>query len=114
MNPAVFGVIALGVVLGIVMLFFLGYAIRAWLEARRQDEEKIAEQMVRDESFTNLDRATELIDQMYDMRAIQRELKSAFAGRELDGGAIAAMKHPLYIQAEEKLRELHDDLMILI
>lgn len=62
----------------------------------------------------NLERALALVERIERMRAIQRELRSAFARSELDGGAKAAPDHPLYRDAEAELERLHAALMILI
>lgn len=62
----------------------------------------------------NLDKAVEIIGRIQKLRDVQRELKSAFARSELDGGAKAALQHPLYLAAQAKLDQLHDDLMVLI
>ena len=66
------------------------------------------------ERRTNLDDAAEIIAEIDTLRAVQRELRSAFARSELDGGAKAAPMHPLYADAEGRLAQLHDALMILI
>lgn len=63
---------------------------------------------------TNLDDAIAIVDQIDRVRAVQRELKAAFARSELDGGAKAAVDHPLYLEAAAKLEELHDEMMGLI
>ncbi|QIG59022.1 hypothetical protein SEA_RUBYRALPH_14 [Microbacterium phage RubyRalph] len=63
---------------------------------------------------TNLDDAIEIVAEIDRVRSVIRELKAAFAKSELDGGAKAAPSHPLYIQAQEKLDELHDQLMMVI
>ncbi|QNJ55997.1 hypothetical protein SEA_RASPUTIA_107 [Microbacterium phage Rasputia] len=66
------------------------------------------------EHRTNLEDALVLIEQIDAIRSVQRELKSAFAKSELDGGAKAAFTHPLYVQAQEQLDRLHDQLMMII
>lgn len=63
--------------------------------------------------ITNLDRAADIITAIDRARAVQRELKSAFARSGLDGGAKAALNHPLYLDAQDELDRLHDALMIL-
>lgn len=63
---------------------------------------------------TNLDDALEIVAEIDQVRSILRELKSAFARSELDGGVKAAPRHPLWIQAEERLAELHEQLMMVI
>ena len=62
----------------------------------------------------NLDNALSTLERIERLRALQRELRAAFARRELDGGAKAAFEHPLYLESEDELRSLHDELMILI
>lgn len=65
-------------------------------------------------SRTNLDDALEIVHEIDDVRSVIRELKAAFARSELDGGAKAAPSHPLYVEAEERLAALHDQLMMVI
>lgn len=62
----------------------------------------------------NLDDALALVEEIDRVRAVQRELRAAFARSELDGGAKAAPAHPLYIEAEARLAQLHEQLMLLI
>ena len=62
----------------------------------------------------NLDDALAILDRIERLRALQRELRAAFVRSELDGGAKGALGHPLYIEAEDQLRSLHDQLMILV
>lgn len=64
--------------------------------------------------LTNLERAAAIIAEIEQVRAVQRELRSAFAGSELDGGAKAAVEHPLYQDATRRLAALHEALMLLI
>ncbi|QUE25562.1 hypothetical protein SEA_SADLAD_15 [Microbacterium phage SadLad] len=66
------------------------------------------------EQRTNIDDALEIVAEIDRVRSVIRELKAAFAKSELDGGAKAAPSHPLYIQAQAKLDELHDQLMQVI
>lgn len=66
------------------------------------------------ETRTNIDDALDIVAEIDQVRAVLRELKAAFARSELDGGAKAAPRHPLYIQCEERLATLHDQLMLLI
>ena len=63
---------------------------------------------------TNIDDAIELVREIGQARAVLRELKAAFARSELDGGVKAAPKHPLYVECEERLATLHEQLMMLI
>lgn len=62
----------------------------------------------------NLDDALAIVDRIERIRSLQRELRGAFARSELDGGAKEAAAHPLYLEAEDELRSLHDELVILI
>lgn len=64
--------------------------------------------------MTNLDDAIEIVRQINDVRQVQRELKSAFTGRALDGGQKAALEHPLYLDAQNALAALHEQLTLLI
>lgn len=65
-------------------------------------------------SRTSLDDALEIVRDVDRVRAVMRELKAAFARSELDGGVKAAPQHPLYIECEERLAALHDQLMMVI
>lgn len=105
------GFIALACILGIIVCAFVGWMFWRWAEARQ------AEAALRDMTAamqTNVDDAVDLISRIECLRAVQRELKSAFARSDLDGGAKAALSHPLYIQVQEELDELHDQLMMLV
>ena len=62
----------------------------------------------------NLAIAIQLTWEIQQVRAARDELKSAFARSELDGGVKATYHHPLYIQAQERLTELHEQLMMVI
>lgn len=62
----------------------------------------------------NLADAMQIVEEADRVRAVIRELKSAFAKSELDGGVAAAPRHPLYIAAQARLDELHDQLMMVI
>lgn len=66
------------------------------------------------ERRTNIDDALEIVHQIDQVRAVIRELKAAFARSELDGGVKAAPRHPLYIQCEQRLETLHEQLMMVI
>lgn len=63
---------------------------------------------------TNIDDALEIVHEIDRVRAVIRELKAAFARSELDGGVKAARRHPLYIQCEQHLEVLHEQLMMVI
>lgn len=63
---------------------------------------------------TNIDDAIEVVCEIDQVRAVQRELKAAFARSELDGGVKAAPSHPLYIECEERLATLHEQLILII
>jgi len=62
----------------------------------------------------NLDKAVQIVAELDRLRAVQRELKAAFKNDELDGGWKAALDHPLYQQASERIAALQEDLKILI
>lgn len=101
-------IVALATILGILVSLFIGYAIRQWWEARREEDARAAE------AWTNLDDALLIVEQIDRVRSVQRELKASFARSELDGGAKAALSHPLYLDAEHELDSLHERLMLLI
>jgi len=63
---------------------------------------------------TNIDDAIEIVRDIERVRLVVMELKSAFAKSELDGGVKAVVKHPLYIEAQERLNLLHEQLMMVI
>lgn len=62
----------------------------------------------------NLEDAKELIKEISELKEIQRRLKDAFAKDELDGGALAALDHPLYLQAAEEIKRLEEEFKQLI
>lgn len=63
---------------------------------------------------TNIDDALEIVAEVDRVRSVIRELRAAFARSELDGGVKAAPQHPLYIECEERLAALHEQLMMAI
>lgn len=65
-------------------------------------------------SRTNIDDAIEIVHEIDQVRAVQRELKAAFARSELDGGVRAAPSHPLYVECVQRLEALHEQLMMVI
>lgn len=67
-----------------------------------------------DVEINNLWRAAHLVEQISEVRGVVAELKSAFARNELDGGVKATYDHPLYIQAQARLAELHEQLMMVV
>lgn len=67
-----------------------------------------------DVEINNLWRAAHLVEQISEVRGVVAELKSAFARNELDGGVKATYDHPLYIQAQARLAELHEQLLMVI
>lgn len=105
------GFIALACILGIIVCAFVGWMFWRWAEARKA-ETTMADMFTA--MRTNVDDAADIVWQISIRRDIQRELKSAFARSDLDGGAKAALSHPLYIQVQEELDELHDQLMMLV
>lgn len=68
----------------------------------------------RNPEVDNLWRAVQIVRETDQLRGVVAELKSAFARNELDGGVKAASDHPLYIQAQARLTELHEQLVVLI
>ena len=63
---------------------------------------------------SNLEIATGIVREIEQVRGVVAELKSAFARNQLDGGVKAAYTHPLYIQAQARLAELHEQMMMVI
>jgi len=66
------------------------------------------------EDHSNLDKALGLVTDIARLKDVQRAVKNMFAHRELDGGVKAAFDHPLYTQAEKRIEELEEALIILI
>lgn len=66
------------------------------------------------DSYDNLDRAEEIVGRIEIVRKVRAEIVAAFARDELDGGRKAAFAHPLYLQAEARLTDLHEQLKGLI
>ncbi|AYB70122.1 hypothetical protein SEA_ONEIAGILLIAN_12 [Microbacterium phage OneinaGillian] len=62
---------------------------------------------------TNIDDALEIVADIQKLYSVQRELKAAFARSELDGGVKAAPSHPLYVECEERLEKLRDQLKMV-
>jgi hypothetical protein len=62
----------------------------------------------------NLDRARMITTEIMELGTLQGALKAAFRNDELDGGWKAALDHPLYIQAEERIVSLREELRGLI
>lgn len=110
MPPTMLPVIVLSVILLSFVSVFVGVAVQRWREARSSENEAAEKAAQR----TNLEDAVDLIVEIDRVRAVMRELKSAFAKSELEGGVKAALRHPLYLQAEDELAELHDQLKGLI
>ena len=67
-----------------------------------------------DAEVDNLWRATRVVRELERVRGVVAELKSAFARNELDGGVKAAYTHPLYVQAQARIAELHQQLLTVI
>lgn len=85
---------------------------QAWINERTMPWEFDAVDL--DVLPTNLDDARAIVAEIHEIRAVQTELRSAFARRELDGGARAAFDHPLYLDAVRALEALHERLTLLI
>ena len=65
-------------------------------------------------SINNLVQARDIVRAIQDLKQIQTALKAAFAHRELDGGPTAALRHPLYLQAQRTIDNLEETLTQLI
>lgn len=68
----------------------------------------------RSAGWTNRQKAQAIAVEMEELRTIQKELKGAFHESGLDGGWKAALQHPLYVEAEEELKRLREQMMLLI
>lgn len=62
---------------------------------------------------TDLDDALHITARIAAVLALQVQLKAAFAKRELDGGALAALDHPLWARTVAELDSLRDELVQL-
>lgn len=67
-----------------------------------------------DHARNNLDDAREIVNEIAELRAAQEELKRAFKNDDLEGGWRAALTHPLYLSAAERIETLHEQLKGLI
>lgn len=66
------------------------------------------------EPHSNLGKALSLVEDITKLRAVQKAVRDMFARRELEGGVKAAFDHPLYLQAQARIEELEEALIILI
>lgn len=62
----------------------------------------------------DLARAAEIVDEVEALKRLQAELRRAFAGDELDGGWKTALEHPIYLKADARITNLHEELKGLI
>lgn len=62
----------------------------------------------------SLQKATVIVASIESYRAVQREIKAAFVGDELNGGPKGALTHPLYLLAQARIAELHEEMKELI
>jgi len=67
-----------------------------------------------DDKWTNIDRGLEITARITGIIAMRTQLKAAFAGSELDGGALAAYDHPLWKSTDLELATLREALMLLV
>lgn len=63
---------------------------------------------------SNLDKAIRISEEIDALQNVMKKLKSAFVHRELEGGVKAAFTHPLYLEAEQRIAELEEQLTLLI
>lgn len=64
--------------------------------------------------FANLDKGKRIVKEIEACKGVQQMLKNTFATRGLEGGALAALDHPLYLEAEKRIRVLQEDFTQLI
>lgn len=62
----------------------------------------------------SLQKAVVIVASIDGYRAVMREIKAAFVGDELNGGPKGALTHPLYLQAQARIAELHEEMKGLI
>lgn len=64
--------------------------------------------------YANLEKAKRIVTEIDQCRSVQQRLKDTFSRRGLDGGAMAAMDHPLYLEAQKRIDVLQEDFVVLI
>lgn len=64
--------------------------------------------------YSNLGKAVIIQYNIAELKAVQKALKDAFAHRALDGGALAALEHPLYLDAQRAIDRLEEEFTQLI
>lgn len=64
--------------------------------------------------YSNLGKAVIIRKELAELQDVQKGLKAAFAHRELDGGALAALEHPLYLEAQRQIDKLEEEFTQLI
>lgn len=64
--------------------------------------------------YSNLNRGRRISVEIYELLLLQKTLKDAFYHRQLDGGPVAALTHPLYLEAQAKIEELQEELVHII
>lgn len=69
---------------------------------------------VEEAMYDNLNRGVAISEAIDRLKNLQRKLKDAFAHRALDGGAPAAVEHPLYLLAQSEIEDLEESLTQLI
>lgn len=62
----------------------------------------------------SLAKAEQIVGEIDLLRGVQRELKAAFKDDELNGGWKAALEHPLWGWAEQRIAALHEEMKGLI
>lgn len=64
--------------------------------------------------YSNLEKGKRIVSEIEQCRGVQQMLKNAFAHRHLDGGALAALDHPLYLDAQKRIEVLEEEFTQLI
>lgn len=67
-----------------------------------------------DGTYDDIDRAIDYAERIQRCRAAQNELKIAFVKRELDGGAKAAMTHPLFLRLQAEIDQAQNLMVHLV
>jgi hypothetical protein len=70
--------------------------------------------LVEDTLGSDLTEAEAIVKRIQKLRAVQSELKAGFARDALEGGAKAALDHPLYLKAAAEIVSQQDRLKLLI
>lgn len=66
------------------------------------------------QDYFNIEKGIRLSEEIEQLKMMQKNLTSAFHHQQLDGGAKAALEHPLYLAAAERIQKLQVEMTLLI